>query len=110
MPFEAVGAAAIDEDYNLGPAVREKLAENISTEGTPEYEAVVSIAGGGGGGGGVTEAEMETYVTTQLASYVAEADKAGLNTVGYAQAVWIANGGTIPAGTPAYTLVVEAAA
>ena len=34
---------------------------------------------------------------------------AGLNTVGWARAVFIPKGGTIPGGTPVYTLVVEAA-
>jgi hypothetical protein len=34
---------------------------------------------------------------------------AGLNTVGIAQAVFIPHGGTIPVGTPTYTIVVELA-
>lgn len=45
-----------------------------------------------------------------LDAYVAEADVAGLDDVGWGRAVFIANGGTIPAGTPAYTIVIEAAA
>lgn len=32
---------------------------------------------------------------------------AGLDTVGWAKAVFIEEGGTVPVGTPAYTLVVE---
>jgi len=35
-------------------------------------------------------------------------DPAGLNTVGWCQAVFIENGGTVPVGTPPYTLVIEA--
>ena len=32
---------------------------------------------------------------------------AGLNTVGWGRAVFIENGGTVPPGTPDYTIVIE---
>lgn len=35
---------------------------------------------------------------------------AGLNVVGLGRAVFIANGGTVPVGTPPYTIVIEASA
>lgn len=38
------------------------------------------------------------------------ADVAGLDTVGWARAVFIENGGTVPVGTPEYTIVIEAGA
>ncbi|MFT4260344.1 hypothetical protein [Microbacterium sp.] len=40
----------------------------------------------------------------------ADVPRAGLSTVGVGEAVFIPNGGTVPAGTPAYTIVIEAAA
>lgn len=47
---------------------------------------------------------------TALNSKVNTGDVAGLNTVGWGRAVFIANGGTVPGGTPAYTIVIEAGA
>lgn len=35
-------------------------------------------------------------------------EPAALNTVGWCQAVFIENGGTVPVDTPPYTLVIEA--
>lgn len=49
-------------------------------------------------------------LTAGLATKVNTADVAGLNTVGWGRAVFITAGGTIPGGTPVYTIVIEAAA
>lgn len=38
------------------------------------------------------------------------ADVAGLNTVGWGRAVFIPLGGSVPGGTPTYTIVIEAGA
>lgn len=48
--------------------------------------------------------------TTSVTEKVNTADVAGLNTVGWGRSVFIANGGTVPAGTPAYTIIIEAGA
>lgn len=53
---------------------------------------------------------VSTAQQTALNSKVNTADVAGLNTVGWGRAVFIANGGTVPGGTPAYTIVIEAGA
>lgn len=46
----------------------------------------------------------------EIAGLVSDADVAGLGTVGWGRAVFIANGGVVPPGTPAYTIVIEASA
>lgn len=53
---------------------------------------------------------VSTAQQTALNAKVNTADVAGLNTVGWGRAVFIANGGTVPGGTPAYTIVIEAGA
>lgn len=56
-----------------------------------------------------TDAQSDaTAALSGLSAKVNTADVAGLNTVGWARAVWIASGGTAPVGTPAYTIVIEA--
>lgn len=40
-------------------------------------------------------------------SKVSKADRAGLGVAGWANAVFIASGGTVPSGLPPYTLVIE---
>jgi len=47
------------------------------------------------------------YFLAALDGTLPSSNKAGLNTLGVAEAVYIENGGTVPAGTPAYTLVIE---
>lgn len=42
-----------------------------------------------------------------LVGKVNTADVAGLNDAGWARAIYIPSGGTVPAGTPTYTLVIE---
>lgn len=53
---------------------------------------------------------VSTAQAAAIATKVNTADVAGLNTVGWGRAVFIANGGTVPGGTPAYTIVIEAGA
>lgn len=53
---------------------------------------------------------VSTAQQTALNDKVNTADVAGLNTVGWGRAVFIPNGGTVPGGTPAYTIVIEAGA
>lgn len=53
---------------------------------------------------------VSSATQTALNAKVNTADVAGLNTVGWGRAVFIPNGGTVPGGTPAYTIVIEAGA
>lgn len=59
-----------------------EVAISANSSGTPLISAFPSLVGGSSG-------------------------VAGLNTVGVAQAVFIPNGGTVPVGTPTYTIVIE---
>lgn len=64
---------------------------DLSNGDVPVWNATDSKWESGAGGGG-------------------EPDWAGLDTVGVGRAVFIENGGTIPGGTPAYTIVIEESA
>lgn len=55
-------------------------------------------------------AKVPTTRTVAGRALSADVPRAGLATVGVAEAVFIANGGTPPVGTPANTLVIEAGA
>lgn len=59
-----------------------------------------------------TNANGRVPTSRQVAGHALTADiaRAGLNTLGLGEAVFIANGGTVPVGTPAYTIVIEAGA
>lgn len=50
---------------------------------------------------------VSTAQQTALNGKVNTADVAGLNTVGWGRSIFIANGGTVPGGTPPYTIVIE---
>ena len=60
------------------------------------------------GGTGVSSLPTGLLVGAGTGAITA-ATMAGLNTVGIGQAVFIAHGGTIPVGTPTYTIVIELA-
>lgn len=53
---------------------------------------------------------VSTAQAALIGTKVNTADVAGLNTLGWGRAIFIPNGGTVPGGTPPYTLVIEAAA
>lgn len=59
----------------------------------------------------VQPAALTSYVPTtrQVAGHALAGDvpRAGLNTVGVPDAVFIPTGGTVPGGTPTYTIVIE---
>lgn len=53
---------------------------------------------------------LKTFVNdleTSLGGKVDTADRAGLSTAGWAEAIVIPNGGTVPTGLDPYTLVIE---
>lgn len=50
---------------------------------------------------------VSTAQQTALNAKVNTADVAALNTTGWGRAVFIPNAGTVPVGTPAYTIVIE---
>lgn len=56
------------------------------------------------------DAKVPTTRTVAGHDLSADIARAGLNTVGLGEAVFIPNGGTVPVGTPAYTIVIEAGA
>lgn len=81
--------AGIDEANQFPPVVRQATADSPEIQGT--YARMVGgVLSVGGTPVGMPGAQ------------------AGLNTVGWCQAVFIAKNGTIPSGTPPYTLVIEA--
>jgi hypothetical protein len=53
---------------------------------------------------------VSTAQAAAIALKVNTADVAGLNTVGWGRAVFIPLGGSVPGGTPTYTIVIEAGA
>lgn len=53
---------------------------------------------------------VSTAQGTAIGLKLNTADVAALNTVGWGRAVFIPNGGTVPGGTPTYTIVIESAA
>lgn len=81
--------AGIDETNQFPPAVRTAMTEG--TEMTARYARLDA--------GVLKVGDTEVSIP---------GDPAGLDTVGWGRMVFIANGGTVPVGTPAYTLVIEA--
>lgn len=89
MPYDTI--PGIDEVNQFPPVVRQAIVD--SAEMKANY------------------AHLESGVLVVGSTPVSiPGDPAGLNAVGWCRAVFIANGGTVPVGTPAYTLVIEAAA
>ena len=87
MPYNLI--AGIDESNQFPPVVRQATADS------PEIQS--------------TYARMTGDVLTVGGIPVGmPGAAASLNTVGWCQAVFIPLGGTVPVGTPPYTLVIEA--
>lgn len=91
------------------------VVPNTRTVAGKALSANVTLVKGDVGLGSVdntadTAKPVSTAQQTALNLKVNTADVAGLNTVGWGRAVFIANGGTVPGGTPAYTIVIEAGA
>jgi hypothetical protein len=87
MPYNYI--AGIDEDNSFPPTVRQAIAD--ATEMQDKYAHL---------------ADGVLVVGTTPVSIPGV--PAAINTVGWLRAVFIPHGGTVPVGTPAYTLVIEA--
>jgi len=82
--------AGIDDGNQFPPVVRQAMADSVEFQ--DRYAQL-------------NESD-QLVVGTTLVNI--PGSPAGLNTAGWCRAVFIPNGGTIPSGTPAYTLVIEA--
>lgn len=116
---EDIGAATAAQGTLASTAVQPAaLSAYVPTSRTVAGKALsanVTIVKGDVGLGSVDNTSdvnkpVSTAQQTALNAKVNTADVAGLNTVGWGRAVFIANGGTVPGGTPAYTIVIEAGA
>lgn len=81
--------AGIDESNQFPPVVRQAIAD--SDEMQAQYAHLVD--------------DVLVVGDTPVSIPGVPAD---LDTVGWMRGVFIANGGTVPVGTPPYTLVIEA--
>lgn len=123
-----VGLASVDNtsDANKPVSTAQQTALNLKantadvvpntrTVAGKALSANVTLVKGDVGLGSVdntadTAKPVSSAQQTALNLKVNTEDVAGLNTVGWGRAVFIANGGTVPGGTPAYTIVIEAGA
>lgn len=116
---EDIGAATAAQgtlaSTAVQPAALTGYVPNTRTVAGKALSANVTLAKGDVGLGSVDNTAdsakpVSTAQAAAIATKVNTADVAGLNTVGWGRAVFIANGGTVPGGTPAYTIVIEAGA
>lgn len=116
---EDIGAATATQgtkaDTAVQPAALSSYVPTTRTVAGKALSANVTLVKGDVGLGSVDNTAdsakpVSSAQQTALNLKVNTEDVAGLNTVGWGRAVFIANGGTVPGGTPAYTIVIEAGA
>lgn len=97
VPADIGAATSADLDNTLAVATD---AQTDATQALADAAAANANANG------------RVPTSRQVAGHALTADiaRAGLNTLGLGEAVFIPNGGAVPVGTPAYTIVIEAGA
>lgn len=93
-----IGAASATDLNNVNTKAED--AQNDATQALADAAGANTNANG----------RVPTSRTVAGHALTADVARAALATVGIPDAVFIANGGTVPAGTPAYTIVIEAGA
>lgn len=94
---------------DLGAATAGDLDNTFTVATDAQTDATQALADAAAAN---TNANGRVPTSRQVAGHALTADiaRAGLNTLGLGEAVFIPNGGTVPVGTPAYTIVIEAGA
>ncbi|MFT4156633.1 MAG: hypothetical protein QM630_01690 [Microbacterium sp.] len=125
LPVSAPVVAVLDVAGLTGSVGAQQLADTLAPLIPDSGGGAVASVNGYTGAVTLTAPDVGAATTVQgekadtavqpdrtVAGYALTSDvpRASLDTVGVGGAVFIANGGTVPAGTPAYTIVIEAAA
>lgn len=111
----ATAAQGAKADTAVQPAAIANFVPTSRTVAGKALTADVTLAKADVGLGNVDNTSdankpVSSATTTQLNLKVNTADVAGLNTVGWGRTVFIPKNGTVPGGTPTYTIVIEAEA